>query len=91
MQEITYLEPEKIKASGLTEEEVKHIASVSDKHMLSMVSSIIWSYEGISLILSLAHHDFLDICRNAYSQVIGVSTSTRVREKSPGPICFLLA
>ncbi|KAI0790956.1 hypothetical protein C8Q75DRAFT_82617 [Abortiporus biennis] len=35
-QEITYLEPEKVKESGLTEDELKHIAEVSDKHMLSM-------------------------------------------------------
>ncbi|KAJ3478350.1 hypothetical protein NLI96_g9818 [Meripilus lineatus] len=44
MQEITYLEPEKIKASGLTEEEVKHIASVSDKHMLSMPITTFLTY-----------------------------------------------
>ncbi|PCH42152.1 hypothetical protein WOLCODRAFT_137733 [Wolfiporia cocos MD-104 SS10] len=36
MQEITYLEPAKIRASGLTESEVKHIAAVSDKHMMEM-------------------------------------------------------
>ncbi|RDB20005.1 hypothetical protein Hypma_012884 [Hypsizygus marmoreus] len=36
VQEIGYLEPEKIRASGLTEGEVKHIADVSEKHMKSM-------------------------------------------------------
>ncbi|KAG6891677.1 hypothetical protein C0992_010079 [Termitomyces sp. T32_za158] len=38
IQEITYLEPEALRASGLTEAEVKHIAEVSEKHMKSMVS-----------------------------------------------------
>ena len=38
MQEITYLEPAKIRASGLTEAEVKHIADVSTRHMKEMVS-----------------------------------------------------
>ena len=37
IQEISYLEPRKIRASGLTEAEVHHIASVSEKHMKSMV------------------------------------------------------
>ncbi|KAH9834588.1 uncharacterized protein C8Q71DRAFT_859565 [Rhodofomes roseus] len=36
MQEITYLEPAKLRASGLTEEEVKHIADVSTQHMKEM-------------------------------------------------------
>jgi len=36
LQEIGYLEPEKIRASGLTEAEVKHLAEVSEKHMKSM-------------------------------------------------------
>jgi len=35
-QEIGYLDPEKLRASGLTEAEVKHIAEVSEKHMKSM-------------------------------------------------------
>ncbi|KAG6910790.1 hypothetical protein DXG01_007678 [Tephrocybe rancida] len=37
IQEITYLEPAALRASGLTEAEVKHIAGVSEKHMKSMV------------------------------------------------------
>ncbi|KAF8239042.1 hypothetical protein L208DRAFT_1386911 [Tricholoma matsutake] len=36
IQEITYLEPAKTRASGLTEAEVRHIASVSEKHMKTM-------------------------------------------------------
>ncbi|TFK35972.1 hypothetical protein BDQ12DRAFT_687456 [Crucibulum laeve] len=36
VQEISYLDPEKLRASGLTEEEVKHISEVSEKHMKSM-------------------------------------------------------
>ncbi|KAG6866107.1 hypothetical protein C0991_008414 [Blastosporella zonata] len=36
IQEITYLEPAALRASGLTEAEVKHIAEVSEKHMKSM-------------------------------------------------------
>lgn len=39
MQEITYLEPEKVRASGLTEAEMKKIRDTSDKHMMGMVSS----------------------------------------------------
>lgn len=35
-QEIGYLDPEKLRASGLTEAEVKHIAEVTEKHMKSM-------------------------------------------------------
>ncbi|KDQ13918.1 hypothetical protein BOTBODRAFT_66387 [Botryobasidium botryosum FD-172 SS1] len=34
--ELEYLDPAKIKASGLTEDEVRHIDSVSEKHMTSM-------------------------------------------------------
>ena len=37
MQEIGYIEPEKIRASGLTEAEMKHISDTSNKHMLNMV------------------------------------------------------
>lgn len=37
MREITYIEPEKIKASGLTKYEVKRIVIVSKKHTMSMV------------------------------------------------------
>ncbi|KAG6828495.1 hypothetical protein H0H92_007811 [Tricholoma furcatifolium] len=36
IQEISYLEPSAVRASGLTEAEVKHIADVSEKHMKSM-------------------------------------------------------
>ncbi|KAG6850646.1 hypothetical protein H0H93_010839 [Arthromyces matolae] len=36
VQEITYLEPDALRASGLTEAEVKKIASVSESHMKSM-------------------------------------------------------
>ncbi|KAG6902449.1 hypothetical protein C0995_016310 [Termitomyces sp. Mi166 len=36
VQEISYLEPDALRASGLTEAEVKHIAGVSEKHMKSM-------------------------------------------------------
>ncbi|TFY68463.1 hypothetical protein EVJ58_g1005 [Rhodofomes roseus] len=43
MQEITYLEPAKLRASGLTEEEVKHIADVSTQHMKEMVSGLAMS------------------------------------------------
>lgn len=42
MQEITYLEPTKIRASGLTEAEVKHIGDVSTKHMKEMVSTALF-------------------------------------------------
>lgn len=41
IQEITYLEPAKTRASGLTEAEVRHIASVSEKHMKTMVRTYI--------------------------------------------------
>ena len=41
MQEIGYIEPEKIRASGLTEAEMKHISDTSNKHMLNMVGGII--------------------------------------------------
>ena len=37
VQEITYIEPEKLRASGLTEAEMKNIADTSAKHMMSMV------------------------------------------------------
>jgi len=36
VQEVSYLEPAKIRDSGLTEKELSHIASVSEKHMKSM-------------------------------------------------------
>ncbi|KAG5651150.1 hypothetical protein H0H81_009722, partial [Sphagnurus paluster] len=36
LQEISYLDPEKVRASGLTEAELKHIAEESEKHMKSM-------------------------------------------------------
>ncbi|KAG6899611.1 hypothetical protein C0993_008773 [Termitomyces sp. T159_Od127] len=36
IQEITYLEPDALRASGLTVAEVKHISEVSEKHMKSM-------------------------------------------------------
>ncbi|KAG6887117.1 hypothetical protein C0995_001362 [Termitomyces sp. Mi166 len=36
IQEISYLEPDALRASGLTEAEVNHIAEVSEKHMKSM-------------------------------------------------------
>jgi len=36
IQEISYLDASKLRASGLTEAEVHHIASVSEKHMKSM-------------------------------------------------------
>jgi len=35
-QELGYLDPAKVRASGLTEKEMEHIASVSEKHMKSM-------------------------------------------------------
>ncbi|KAG5351184.1 hypothetical protein J132_00300 [Termitomyces sp. J132] len=41
IQEITYLEPAALRASGLTEAEVNHIAEVSEKHMKSMVIFIL--------------------------------------------------
>lgn len=49
MQEITYLEPDKIRASGLTEAEMKNISAVSNKHMMSMVRRVssCRSYHGL--------------------------------------------
>ncbi|KAI0076837.1 hypothetical protein K474DRAFT_1662382 [Panus rudis PR-1116 ss-1] len=43
-QEITYLEPEKIRASGLTKEEVEHISAVSNKHMMSLPPTTFLAY-----------------------------------------------
>lgn len=37
MQEITYLEPEKVKASGLTENEVRYIGEETNKRIMSLV------------------------------------------------------
>lgn len=37
MQEIGYIEPEKIRASGLTLDEMKNIRDTSNKHMMTMV------------------------------------------------------
>lgn len=37
LQEITYIEADKLQASGLTEAELEHIANVTDKHIASMV------------------------------------------------------
>lgn len=44
MQEIGYIEPEKIRASGLTEDEMKHISGTSNKHMLNMPPTTFLSY-----------------------------------------------
>lgn len=44
IQEITYIEPEKIRASGLTEAEMKHISDVSSKHMLGMPPTTFLAY-----------------------------------------------
>ena len=41
MQEVTYVEPEKVQASGITEAEMKHILDVSNKHMMTMVCILV--------------------------------------------------
>ncbi|KIP12147.1 hypothetical protein PHLGIDRAFT_17748 [Phlebiopsis gigantea 11061_1 CR5-6] len=43
-QEIGYIEPEKIRASGLTEAEMKNISDTSAKHMLNMPPTTFLSY-----------------------------------------------
>lgn len=40
MQELTYLEPGKIRESGITVDELKKIMDTSNKHMLSMVRAL---------------------------------------------------
>lgn len=40
MQEIVHLEPEKIRASGLTAAEVINIGEVTQKEIMSLVSSL---------------------------------------------------
>ncbi|GJE89575.1 hypothetical protein PsYK624_056790 [Phanerochaete sordida] len=44
MQEVTYIEPDKVQASGLTEQELKHISDVSNKHMMAMPATTFLSY-----------------------------------------------
>ncbi len=53
MREITYLEPEKIKASGLTRKEMKRIATVSNKYMMSMRNFGPSNSIGLTIVFSL--------------------------------------
>jgi len=44
LQEVLYLDPAKIRESGLTKEEIMHIASVTEQHMKSMPPSTFLIY-----------------------------------------------
>ncbi|KAJ3557532.1 hypothetical protein NM688_g1426 [Phlebia brevispora] len=44
MQELTYLDPDKVRASGLTEAEMRNIADTSNKHMMSMPATTFLTY-----------------------------------------------
>ncbi len=51
LQEITYIEADKLRAVGLTEAELNHIADVTDKHIASMVRHL-----NLRTLLTSAHN-----------------------------------
>lgn len=94
MQEITYLEPEKVRGCGLTEAEMKHIMDTSTKHMMTMVSGTRAPLYYAGKAFPNNHpacNNFPGLHRSCHAEVVAIPARARLCEEYPRALRVLLA
>ena len=92
MQELTHLDPDRVRASGLTEAEMRSIADTSNKHMMSMVCPSLPDngYLIHADTSCIARNHISDIHSLGHSEVVRIPARTHIRQEGLGSFCILV-